>query len=99
MGLSYKCVVICFFFFNFADFSLIERIISYRGFWIFVMGSYPGRWDPVSLRSFVNRTKWPSETRLSQIANLSQTGTAVYIYICIYIYIYILPRAKRLVHP
>ena len=72
-------MVICFLL-NFADFSLIEIIISYRRFWIFVMGSYPGRWDSVSLRSFVNQTKRPSVTRLSQVANLSQTGTAVYIY-------------------
>ena len=70
-------MVICFLL-NFADFSLIEIIISYRRFWSFVMGSYPGSWDSVSLRSFVNRTKRPSETRLSQVANISQTGTAVY---------------------
>ena len=70
-------MVICFLF-NFADFSLIEIIISYRRIWIFVMGSYPGRWDSVSLWSFVNRTKRPSETKLFQFANLSQTGTAVY---------------------
>ena len=81
-------MVICFLL-HFADFSLIEIIISYRRFWIFVMGSYPGSWDSVSLRSFVNRTKRPSETRLSQVANISLTGTAVYMYIYVYIYVYI----------
>ena len=84
-----------FFLLNFADFSLIERIISYRGFWIFVMGSYPGRWDPVSLWSFVSRTKRPSETRLSQVANISQTGTAVYI-LKIQIKIYKMPQTRDL---
>ena len=72
-------MVICFLL-NFADFSLIEINISYRRIWSFVMCSYPGRRDSVSLWSFVNRTKRPSETRLSQVANISQTGTAVYIY-------------------
>ena len=64
--------------FNFADFSLIEINFSYRRFWNFVLGSYPSMWYSISLRSFVNRTKWPSETRLFQFANFSQTGTAVY---------------------
>ena len=71
-------MVICFLF-NFADFSLIEINFSYRRFWNFVLGSYPSMWYSISLRSFVNRTKWPSETRLFQFANFSQTGTAVYV--------------------
>ena len=62
---------------NEMNFSLIEINFSYRRFWNFVLGSYPSMWYSISLRSFVNRTKWPSETRLFQFANLSQTGTAV----------------------
>merc|ERR1711951_132825 len=83
ISIRLKCMEICFLF-NFADFSLIEIDFSYRRFWNFVLGLYPSMWYSISLRSFVNRTKWPSETRLFQFANLSQTGTAVYIVIRTY---------------